>query len=148
VNTGVLGNDNLLERTVTAVAQDDGSTGGEFLLSCSGTSPADDARANDRLKVRANDWIMLGGIKTSGAFSTNRFIWYRVTHCDAEVTYTPPATSGPGTYSRYVTLIGQDWDTSVVAPSTASAGQAEATLVQGVATVFEKTIRLEYGSTF
>lgn len=143
LSTGATGNQNILERTVTAVAQDDGSTGGEFLLSvpdATFTAP----QAEERLKVRANDWILLSGRQTynkpgGGANTANRFQWYRVTHCDADIDHN--TTAAPNAYSRYVTLMGQDWDATGLT-------NQQATLITGVAAVYEKTIRLDYGSTF
>jgi hypothetical protein len=115
-------NENVIERTVsmsTLATGTTGDTGGEVLLywPYSGTqSTASDATANERLKVRANDWVLLSGKQTVGSNSVDRFQWYRVTHCDPEVQYSAATTSPtlPARYERYVTLLGQDFDTTVL----------------------------------
>src|SRR5205807_1086835 len=83
-------NQNLLERTVKAYFPGDGSTGGEVLLYIpAAKSAANTATAAERLKLRANQWILLAGIQNgldnSGTVvPIGRFQWYRVTHCDTE----------------------------------------------------------------
>jgi len=127
-------NQNVLERTVIAEPQSgDGSTGGEFLLRIPEPSPtaATEQIAKDRLKVRSHDWVMLSTV----VGGVGRFQWYRVTHCDPEIDY---GNNLAGNYSRYVTLMGQDWPY----------GNCQATLMEGVVAVYEKTIRLDNGSTF
>jgi type II secretory pathway pseudopilin PulG len=155
----------------------DGSSGGEVLLHWTATqSGANDKLAADYLKVRPSDWIMLSGneyLVINGVVqaSVPRFRWYRVTHCDHEPTYNAapsgsPFTSSPG-YELYVTLSGADWPAIGTSQTTSSGNNsttisnftanphlsmmqqtAEATLVEGVVAVFEKTVRLEYGSTY
>ena len=103
-----------------------GVSGGEVQLK-SGTEAA--------LKLRPNDWIMLSGFVSHGGGgpSIPVFKWYRVSDCDPEVEFDGT------TYTRYATLIGEDWNTAV--PLTT----LRATIVDGVVGVYEKTIRLEPG---
>ena len=49
-------------------------------------------------------------------------------------------TDVANSYSRYVTLMGQDWNVNLL--------NTQATIVEGVVAVYEKSIRLDYGSTF
>ncbi len=129
-----------LERVVSVNVLD-GTTGGEVQLLWPGTGLAqnavNDQVAAQRLKLKANDWILLGGIQVFPANPQprriHRFQWYRVSDCDDEVSHN-------GTqYERYATLIGQDWNTGLL--------NQQATLVEGVIGVYEKTIRLEYGES-
>jgi hypothetical protein len=132
------GNENILERVVNVVVQGDGSSGGEVLLSYAASqSTTNDKFAAERLKLRANDWILLAGKQVAVPNAVDRFQWYRVTHCDTEIDY---GNNVSGAYSRYATLIGQDWNTNLLLQ--------QATLMEGAAAVYEKTIRLDYGSAF
>jgi len=145
----------------------DGSSGGEVLLHWTAAqSGTNDKFAADRLKVRPNDWIMLSANEylrnSSGNVlaSVPRFRWYRVTHCDHEPTYNAvpgsgsPFNSSPG-YELYATLSGPDWPAFGTTTHFHAnphlgmlQGTAEATLVEGAIAVYEKTVRLEYGSTY
>jgi type II secretory pathway pseudopilin PulG len=121
------------ERTITAAldSSSDGSAGGEIIL----TAPLADS-----LKLRPNNWLLLSGFKpltdeTQTVRDTiGRFQWYRVTHCDHEATQ---ITNGG--FQIYATITGPDIDTSLTG--------LQATIVEGVVAVYEKTIRLEYGSS-
>ena len=89
--------------------------------------------------------------RSVSSIAVPRFQWYRVTHCDHEPTFnSSPVGSWSAGYELYVTLAGQDWNTSYQNPHMTGfpVGAAEATLVEGVAAVYEKTIRLDYGSSF
>jgi type II secretory pathway pseudopilin PulG len=147
------------ERTIPIAFQGDGSTGGEVLLhwvppSGLGTAPntATDEEAKRVLKLRANDWILVAAnLVMPGIATVPRFQWYRVTHCDHEPTYNTTTyahfnnTKG---YEVYATLMGQDWDTTLPNPQVTTSGvigAAQATIVEGVVGVFEKTVRLDYG---
>lgn len=126
-----------------------GATGGEILLQ---------AATAEHLKLRPNDWIMVSGTYLVTVSTTpvvvqtplTRFHWYRVSDCDAE-----PSPNAAGQYELYATLIGQDWNTSFKHPLPAGyslvgvgATPVRVTIVEGAFAVYEKTIRLEYGSTF
>jgi len=133
----VLDNARTLERTVGAAAAD-GYTGGEVLLYW--TAPqntANDDLAKDRLKVRPGDWIMLSGnmsypIGNNQSRTLPRFQWYRVADTE-DMVYDGTASQ----YERWVTLVGQDWSINLAVQ--------QATIVEGVIGVYEKTARLEYG---
>src|SRR5262249_40946058 len=123
-------------------------------------SATNDAYAQGRLKLRPGDWIMLAGNMPNATPFTNpttgavtpvyvpRFSWYRVASCDEEVVFQPPpqpaALSGQpqqACYQVFATLIGQDWPYNILQND-------QATIVAGVTAVYEKTVRLDYGSTF
>ena len=126
-----------------------GTTGGEIYLAVSatpiaGASPND---VKDQLKLRPNEWVMVSGTYNG----VTRFQWYRVSDSDNE----PTLNTNAGVYELYATLIGQDWNTSFQDPQTpllpaivANGGfPVNVTIVEGAFAVFEKTIRLEYGSS-
>jgi hypothetical protein len=137
------------ERVVNVYVED-GNTGGEVLLywpSTTQTQQYDDIAAL-RLKLKAGDWVMLGGILVHRDPQTNqvlsrfpRFQWYRVSDTD-EISYEPAdATINQARYERRATLIGQDWNIDV----NSQLQNQQATIVEGVIGVYEKTVRLEYG---
>jgi hypothetical protein len=141
------------ERVVNVYVED-GNTGGEVLLywpSNTQNQQYDDIAAL-RLKLKANDWIMLGGIlvyrdpQNQQVLSRfPRFQWYRVSDTD-DISY-EAATTGtpalPARYERRATLIGQDWNIDTLS----QLQNQQATIVEGVIGVFEKTVRLEYGES-
>lgn len=135
--------DGMIERVVDAQFQDDGSTGGEILLH------ARNGATSDTLKLRRNDWVLVSANQVLGNRFVPRFQWYRVTNATSppELGNTLPFTT-PG-LEIYATLIGPDWNTGTVHPRFPNArGAVEVTLVQGVVAVYEKTMRLDVGSTF
>jgi hypothetical protein len=119
------------ERTLGATVLDDGSTGGEVQL-----TSADPAR----LKIKAGQWILLSGMRPLRGPNGNTvdtyayFRWYRVTTAERE----PEVVAGG--HQIHATLIGQDWASDLT--------NQQAVVVDGVVGVYEKTIRLDYGSTF
>jgi hypothetical protein len=124
------------ERVVDGQFEGTGATGGEIVLTS--TSP-------EQLKLRANNWVMVSGTyqMTPAVFIT-RFQWYRVTECDAE-----PEFNGTA-YVLNATLMGQDWNTAYANPPTTLGGlvgQVRVTIVEGAFAVYEKSIRLESGSS-
>jgi Tfp pilus assembly protein PilV len=127
--------DSLHERVLTVASMPgSGIMGGEVQLTASSEA---------ELNIRPNDWIMLSGrvqhtINFQGPFPPlntprwiPRFKWYRVSDTEAEAT----DDDGDGTWERYVTLMGPDWDVLL--------GNTQAVYVEGVVGVYEKTIRLE-----
>jgi hypothetical protein len=128
------------ERVVSVETPTDlGPGGGEALLYWPPTPVADTTANSDlarqQLKLRANDWIMLSGnASTSGGATRPMFKWYRVTGVDSEPEY-HAATTGSGHYEIQVSLSGQDWDPTLTSQ--------QATIVEGVVGVYEKTVRLE-----
>jgi hypothetical protein len=134
-NSGQAGT-KMYERTVVGAVQGDGASGGEFTLI---------ANDPDQLKVRPNMWVMLSGVLPNYP-TVGRFHWYRVTECDPE-----PFLNG-GLYGLNCSLVGQDWNTSLLAPSppngALASGFARVTIVEGAYAVYEKTIRMEPDSTF
>jgi hypothetical protein len=121
-------NENLLERVVNCTVTGDGSSGGELLISWTSASSNADVAA-ERLKLRANDWIMLSHRNTTPPI--DRFQWYRVTHVEPDIDYGNEVT---GAFSRYVSVVGPDWDATLTG--------TQATLIDGIVAVYEKTIRL------
>jgi hypothetical protein len=132
------------ERLVHGVFQGDGSTGGEIALQ---------ANAPDDLKLRPNDWVLVAGVHSYTGYNSSgnpiqmlsnvpAFQWYRVTSCDKEA----EATGGVPAQQIYATLMGQDWNPSVVNPliGPTATGSAQVTIVDGIVAVYEKTVRLEY----
>jgi type II secretory pathway pseudopilin PulG len=112
-----------------------GVTGGEVLLSSQ--LATNQEQAEEELKLRANDWIMLSGVMSTTSGPVTRFQWYRVSDAEAEVTYNTTFMH----WERYVTLVGRDWDVvSMPAPA-----NVQAVICQGVIGVYEKTIKLESG---
>lgn len=135
--------DNKLERVVNGAWQGGtGATGGEIYLTA--TDP-------EQLKIRPNDWIMISGsydyLHTGTGPYVTRFQWYRVAECDPE----PVLNTTSGLYELYATLMGQDWNLNFLNPPGASIANGypvRVTIVEGAFAVFEKSIRLEYGSSF
>jgi hypothetical protein len=123
------------ERVLTVASFPGGGImGGEVQLTASSQAA---------LNIRPNDWIMLSGIARHTMNHPGpvppagtprwitRFKWYRVSDTEAEAT----DDDGDGTWERYVTLMGSDWD---IGPAF-----TQAVYVEGVVGVYEKTIRLE-----
>jgi type II secretory pathway pseudopilin PulG len=112
-----------------------GVTGGEVLLTS--RLATSQIQAEEELRLRPNDWIMLSGVMSTTSGNVFRFQWYRVSDTEAEVTYDTTATN----WQRYVTLVGRDWDVvGMPAPT-----NVQAVICQGVIGVYEKTIKLESG---
>lgn len=129
-----LGIDTHNERTLGVVVQGDGATGGEVML----TSTDQEA-----LKIKDDSWLLLSGMKPYRVIPTGPvmdtfayFRWYKVTHVDDA----PEQVTGG--YRIFATLMGQDWGDAVglISP--------QAVAVENVVSVYEKTVRLDYGSTF
>jgi hypothetical protein len=139
------------ERVLTGYWQDpSAATGGEMKLRWPSTAP--------EFKLRPNDWVLVSGsqvVPQLGGVIT-RFQWYRVADCDADAAEELDNSGAPtGYHELYVTLMGQDWNMSSTSPPnvpgqplTTPLGQVDVTIVQGAFAVYEKTIRLDYGSTF
>jgi hypothetical protein len=150
------------ERVVDAYFDGDGSTGGEVILHDPTATSAD--QAAQRLKLRPNQWLLMAGVQEPvmdprlnlGPMvnSVPRFQWYRVAAVDSEIAHDR---------TLRVTLVGRDWNVqdwgSPNYPRSQPLRQngrddffednwARATLLEGVVGVYEKTIRLEYGSTY
>jgi|GEM_PF-2359502 len=147
--------DPLNERVLNVRAMPGGGvTGSEVLLETVG-NPVDQQDADKQLNIHSNEWIMLMGTLPSvqvGVDTTvpanpvpvstdplHVFKWYRVSHVEAEVTW--PGSGNPA--QRYVTLVGQDWDTNTVILNTTPQLVARAVAMEGIAAVMERTIRLE-----
>ncbi|MDX1946999.1 MAG: hypothetical protein SFU86_16470 [Pirellulaceae bacterium] len=122
------------ERVLNIISMPSGGvTGGEVQLA------ADNPNA---LKLRPNDWLMLGGTARTLLNPPNatpfrddtEFKWYRVVDCDPEVDQ-----PSPGVYTRFVSLTGQDWNPEYITAT----GFPQATIVEGVVGVYEKTVHLE-----
>jgi hypothetical protein len=150
------------ERVVDAYFDGDGSTGGEVILHATSAD-----QAAQRLKLRPNQWLLMAGVQepvmdkrlhlNPMVNSVPRFQWYRVAAVDSEI--------APDRTLR-VTLVGRDWNVQDWGspkypriPPLRQNGQndrddffednwARAILLEGVVGVYEKTIRLEYGSTY
>lgn len=92
------------------------------------------------LALRPGQWICLAGNmmmprgQNQQPVLVSRFGWYRVSDCDSD----PSDEDGDGNWEMYATLIGRDWDVNLTQP--------RAFILEGVLGVYEKTIRLEYGS--
>ena len=133
--------DDRKEHVVAGLWQGTGVSGGEITLYSNTLDP---------LKVRPNDWVMVSGsYDVSGVGSgplITRFQWYRISDCEAEPSQS--ATKYP--YELNATLIGQDWNPSYFTPTLngVTQGNVRVTIVEGAFAVYEKTVRLEYGSTF
>lgn len=149
------GNENVLERVVNVafnvqgLLSNDGTSGGEVLLYVpASTIPLGPLTpqefAAQRLKLRSGDWVLLAGqavtTAPSPAITTYFFQWYRVAHVDPEVVFQSAGFGLPDRYERYATLVGQDWNVNLPLQYAA--------LIEGVVGVYEKTIRLEYGSSY
>lgn len=128
------------ERLV-AVSQfhSEGYGGGDVELQTRGNRPASD------LAVKEGEWVMLSAMvniaqASASAIVVPTFRWYRVMATDAVI--------GTGPYTRNVTLQGFDWndvlELSQLTPARATPTQA--TLLNGVVAVYEKTIHLETSS--
>lgn len=98
----------------------------------------DDLHWSQDLEVRKGDWVMLSAKVVLGGTNApvSVFRWYRVLSADEEV----PGNAGAG-FARAVTLLGPDWTDVIAAQGTSQATQA--TLLNGVVAVYEKTIHLE-----
>jgi hypothetical protein len=145
--------DEKMERVVRGVFQGIGATGGDIYLTAS---------TADQLKLRPNDWVMVSGSYTfippgaTASQTISRFQWYRISECDPEPMLNTSSTSTADQYELYATLMGRDWNAIFVNPpqplppalATTPAGQVRVTIVDGAFAVYEKSVRLEYGSTF
>ncbi len=109
--------------------------GGDVRLAARRNAPGD-------LLLRAGDWVMLSGQKQRTGTLRDILVhkWYRVVNAGEEEPLEIPA--GSGNWFRDVTLVGPDWDWQGLAPGT----RTQVTIVRGVVTVLEKTIRLETSS--
>jgi hypothetical protein len=133
------------ERRVFGALQTTGATGGEIRIG---------SIYPDQLKLKPNEWVMVSGSYVPppalpGSPALTRFQWYRVTESDSQPELIP--NSNPPMYQIYATLIGQDWNTAFVAPAAAGFASTlefpvNVDIVEGAFAVYEKTIRLEYGS--
>ena len=96
------------------------------------TRSATPARGEQDLEVKEGQWLMLSGTLNSGtAYPIDVFRWYRVMAVDdVDV----GAGVNAGRLVRNVTLQGPDWNTSLT---------TQATLLNNVVTVYEKTVQLE-----
>lgn len=131
-----------------------GIGGGEILLR------ARPGREIGDLDVRPGDWIMLTGSYQSTAIYnpnwTNTtppvptdkrpiYQWYRVIDSDADV---ETRTSGMNTYfERRVSISGPDWPANLVTTEAdfgTKQSVTQATIVTGVVSVYEKSVRLNF----
>ena len=114
--------------------------------------PSNDLHWSQDLEVRKGDWLMLSAKVLPNNDATKApvsvFRWYRVVSTDAIVP--DPATNGPSSpneFAREISLLGPDWTDVIGAQMFANADPvAQATLLNCVAAVYEKTIRLETSS--
>lgn len=125
-----------------------GIGGGNVTLKTIDRSPSRPHVAQD-LEVRKGDWLMLSAkvypvdpdtTDNSIPAPVSVFRWYRVVSADAVL---GNVASG---FAREVTLAGPDWTDVIQAQLTSAPpvpAVAQATLVNGVVAVYEKTIRLE-----
>jgi hypothetical protein len=144
---------------VTEVFWAGGSTGiggGEIILR------ARSGREIGDLETRPGDWIMLSGSYPSTyAYDANWinpgpappvqankrpvYQWYRVIDSDADV---ETRTSGSNTYyERRVSIAGPDWPANLImteAQYGSKKSVTQATLVTGVVSVYEKSVRLNF----
>ena len=138
--------------TSTDLAPGAGIGGGNVWLKTIDRSPAR-PHVKEDLEVRKGDWLMLSAkvypldpipndtdsnnVSMEPA-PVSAFRWYRVVSTDAAL---GDATNG---FAREVTLLGPDW-TDVIGAQMVRGGApvAQATLLNCVAAVYEKTIRLE-----
>lgn len=121
-------------------------SGGDVLLESRADQPASD------LEVNEGDWVLLSGRKLTQ--SSVRFVpvhkWYQVVAVDEEPTRDPsnPRTSHD-LWTRNVTLVGPDWDYGNMVSGAFwedPAVTTQVTIIPGVVSVFEKTVRLETSS--
>jgi hypothetical protein len=110
-----------------------GYAGGDVIL---------ESDAVEDLELKTGEWIMLAGSRGVPSIESPDFRWYRVA-----ATETEPEQIAPNQWQRQATLIGSDWQrlewhTSVPG----SFRPTQATLMTGVVSVYEKTIRLETSS--
>jgi len=125
----------------------EGFGGGDVELQTRPSRPASD------LAVREGEWVMLSAMVDAGALfkplasghtvaNTQQFVpmfrWYRVMAADG--------ITGTGPYTRNVTLQGFDWNEVYALQALGRATQTQATLLNGVVAVYEKTICLETSS--
>ncbi len=90
------------------------------------------------LTLRTGDWLMLSAKVPSPGYDIHFFRWYRVLAADA--------IEGTGPFTRNVSLQGSDWDRIVLAMQQNSDIITQATLMNNVVAVYEKTVRLENSS--
>ena len=119
-------NENSERLVQVATFLNSGIGGGDVVLE---TRPG---RPQTDLELSPNDWVMLAG----NSFDGQKFRWYRVVAADTEVTET-----GNGTWQRYATLSGPDWNRAEWLPPAIFPTQA--TIMNDVVAVYERVIRLE-----
>ncbi|TVS09420.1 MAG: prepilin-type N-terminal cleavage/methylation domain-containing protein [Planctomycetaceae bacterium] len=113
-----------------------GFGGGEVILQTRVNRPKED------LTLRTGDWLMLSAkVPSPPGNPIHFFRWYRVIAADAEIEDT-----GTGHYRRNVSLQGSDWDRIVMAMQQNPQIITQATLMNNVVAVYEKTVRLENSS--
>lgn len=119
------------ERVASATLVGAGIGGGDIILE----SPIE-----DNIDVRTGDWIMLGLRVPNTAYSGQPqnwpavFRWYQVAGTDRDVHF----DTSNGIYRREVYLDGADWHLPNMGLT------AQATIISGVAAVYEKTVRLAF----
>ncbi len=102
----------------------------------------------EKLDVHTGSWLMLAGMQPNQRDNMGNFLppypapvfkWYRVSDCGDVDTAT---VSGVTRFVRNVTLIGPDWD-FLDMNNDGIWDDAEVTVMPNVATVWERTVRLE-----
>ena len=133
------------ERFVGIQFQGTGIGGGDARLLVPSTGPGSMGieQAEEYLKVRDNQWIMVTGfvreprldpLTNSNPPGYRKLAkWYRVIRVDDEIEEDTSVT--PNLYTRNITLAGPDWDDSVFDP--------RATIIDGVIGVYTTTVTLD-----
>ena len=120
-------NENSERLVQVATFLNSGIGGGDVVLE---TRPG---RPQTDLELNPNDWLMLA----ANSFDGQKFRWYRVVAADTEVTET-----NNGTWQRYATLSGPDWNRIEWLPP-AAIFPTQATIMNDIVAVYERVIRLE-----
>jgi hypothetical protein len=124
-----------------------GYGGGEaYLETIQRTTPSNTTTPQhyeEDLTLRTGDWLMLSAkVPIPSGNPVHFFRWYRIIAAEDEIEGTDP--SNP--YRRNVTLQGSDWDRIFLAMQQNSNIITQATLMNNVVAVYEKTVRLENSS--
>ena len=82
--------------------------------------------------IRRGEWVMLSRVGIGSL--PDEYKWYRIVSVEDEI-----QEDTPGTFTRWVTLAGADWETN----SAINPNLTFVSLFEGAVAVFEKTMRVE-----
>ncbi len=130
------------ERVLDVLIPHMGFAGGDVVLRTRPDRPLQD------LDIRPGNWVMLSTRIPTTPEHLHFFRWYHVVGADGGVDLAPGGEEGEGPWERNVSLHGSDWDLFVglVDEFPYANLRTQATVLNNVVAVYEKTVRLETSS--